>query len=80
MNITGNTRGALFMVAAMAGFTVNDAMVKAVTVEMNTAQIMFVRGAMTSLLVLMIARAMARKRDTAGNAGQCRKMGRLPAK
>ena len=58
MNITGNTRGALFMVAAMAGFTVNDAMVKAVTVEMNTAQIMFVRGAMTSLLVLMIARAM----------------------
>lgn len=58
MKVTGNTQGALFMVAAMIGFTVNDAMVKAVTTEMNTGQIMFVRGAMTSLLVLIIARAM----------------------
>lgn len=55
MNATGNGRGALFMVIAMAGFTCNDALVKAVTSEMNTAQIMFVRGLMTTVLVVAIA-------------------------
>lgn len=55
MNPTGNARGALFMAIAMAGFTCNDALVKAVTAEMNTGQIMFVRGLMTTILVVAIA-------------------------
>ncbi|MFC3072909.1 DMT family transporter [Shinella pollutisoli] len=58
MNATGNGRGALFMVIAMAGFTCNDALVKAVTAEMSVAQIMFVRGLMTTVLVVVIARWM----------------------
>ena len=55
MNSTGNARGALFMVTAMAAFTCNDALVKSVTHSMNTGQILFVRGLMTSVLVLTIA-------------------------
>lgn len=55
MNLTGNARGALFMAIAMAAFTCNDALVKSVTHAMNTGQILFVRGLMTSALVLVIA-------------------------
>ena len=55
MNSTGNARGALFMAIAMAAFTCNDALVKSVTHTMNTGQILFVRGLMTSALVLVIA-------------------------
>ncbi|MGD9476528.1 DMT family transporter [Shinella sp. G-2] len=58
MNSSGNARGALFMVIAMAAFTCNDALVKSVTHAMNTGQILFVRGLMTSVLVLAIARSM----------------------
>lgn len=58
MNPTGNARGALFMAIAMAGFTCNDALVKSVTGDMNTGQIMFVRGLMTTVLVVAIARWM----------------------
>lgn len=58
MNSTGNARGALFMVIAMVAFTCNDALVKSVTHTMNTGQILFVRGFMTSLLVLAIAKWM----------------------
>lgn len=46
------------MVIAMAAFTCNDALVKSVTHSMNTGQILFVRGLMTSILVLFIARWM----------------------
>jgi len=55
MSLTANTRGALFMVVAMAGFTCNDALVKSVTHSMNAGQILFIRGLMTSVLVLGIA-------------------------
>lgn len=58
MNSTANARGALYMVIAMAAFTCNDALVKSVTHAMNTGQILFVRGLMTSILVLFIARWM----------------------
>lgn len=50
-----NFKGATLMVLAMAGFSINDAMVKIVTPDMNTGQIMFLRGALTSLLILAIA-------------------------
>lgn len=55
MNFTANARGALFMVIAMAAFTCNDALVKSLTHDMNTGQILFIRGLMTSGLVLVIA-------------------------
>jgi drug/metabolite transporter (DMT)-like permease len=58
MTPTGNAKGALFMAIAMAGFTCNDALVKSVTGVMNTGQILFVRGLMTTVLVLVIARWM----------------------
>lgn len=52
---SSNLRGSLFMCLAMAGFTCNDALVKSVTGIMNTGQIMFVRGCLTSILVLLLA-------------------------
>ena len=56
MQLTANLRGAGFMCLAMAGFTCNDALVKAVSGVMNAGQIMLVRGVFTSLLVLLLAR------------------------
>lgn len=53
-----NFKGALLMTLAMAGFTVNDAMVKVVTPDMNTGQIMFVRGLLTAALVFAVALRM----------------------
>ena len=55
MNPSRNATGALLMVIAMAAFTCNDALVKSTTGAMNTGQILFVRGAMTSVLVVAIA-------------------------
>ena len=54
MNPSRNATGALLMVIAMAAFTCNDALVKSTTGAMNTGQILFVRGAMTSVLVVAI--------------------------
>ncbi|MFB2553634.1 DMT family transporter [Ensifer soli] len=58
MPTSANLRGALFMCLAMAGFTLNDALVKSVSGAMNAGQIMFVRGLLTTLLVFLIARHM----------------------
>lgn len=55
MNLSDNYKGALYMVIAMGSFTINDALVKSVTADMNAGQIMFLRGLMTSALVLLIA-------------------------
>lgn len=55
MALHPNFKGALLMTLAMAGFTINDALVKVVTPDMNTGQIMFIRGALTSILVVTIA-------------------------
>jgi drug/metabolite transporter (DMT)-like permease len=46
------------MAASMAGFTINDALTKSVTDELTVAQIMFVRGAMTTILVYTVARRL----------------------
>lgn len=58
MALTDNTRGALFMVLAMASFTFNDAIIKSVTPFMNIGQIMMLRGMMTLVMVYVIARKM----------------------
>ncbi|MGI2032165.1 DMT family transporter [Rhizobium panacihumi] len=56
MALSANSKGALYMVLAMAVFICNDALVKTVSSQLTVAQIMFVRGAMTMVLVFMIAR------------------------
>lgn len=58
MALSDNTRGALFMASAMAAFACNDAMVKTMTQELSIAQIMAVRGVMTTILVFSVARLL----------------------
>ncbi len=58
MALSDNLKGAFLMSAAMAGFTISDAMVKMVSPLMNVGQIMLIRGVMTTVLVYLIARHM----------------------
>lgn len=53
-----NTRGALLMMGAMAAFTLNDACMKALGEELPLFQAIFLRGAATTLLLLVLARVM----------------------
>jgi len=55
---TANHRGILTMVAAMAFFVVNDALVKLASADVPTSQLIFVRGLITSALLLAAALAM----------------------
>ena len=43
-----NIRGSLFMAVGMASFTINDAITKVVSSEMNFGQVMLVRGLFAS--------------------------------
>jgi drug/metabolite transporter (DMT)-like permease len=54
------------MVGAMAGFVVNDAMVKHVSESLPAAQLIFMRGAMATLLVLAMALALGAGRQLGG--------------
>ncbi len=56
-----NRTGILMMVAAMASFIANDAIVKYVSDSVPTAQLIFVRGAMATVLVFAVVRAMGTK-------------------
>jgi drug/metabolite transporter (DMT)-like permease len=58
MAMTVNTRGALFMATAMAAFAFNDALVKALTADLNIAQIMAARGVVTTVLVFVVSRIL----------------------
>ncbi|OHV88194.1 DMT family transporter [Mesorhizobium sp. ORS 3428] len=55
MPLSPNLRGALFMVVAMIGFTLNDAITKFSSETMNMAQVMLVRGVFASLFVGLLA-------------------------
>ncbi|PAP93018.1 DMT family transporter [Mesorhizobium wenxiniae] len=55
MLLSPNLRGALFMVVAMIGFTLNDAITKVSSESMNMAQVMLIRGAFASLFVGLLA-------------------------
>ena len=46
-----NIRGSLLMAAAMAAFTMNDAITKSVAAEMNIGQIIVVRGVFAIVLI-----------------------------
>src|SRR5690606_25076922 len=49
--LSPNTRSAIFMIVAMAGFTISDAISKYVIGPMNVGQLLFVRGCAATLLI-----------------------------
>ncbi|MDP3828020.1 MAG: DMT family transporter, partial [Polaromonas sp.] len=53
-----NRRGIVYMVGAMGCFVTNDALVKFASQSMPSAQLIFIRGAMSVLLVLAVAHAL----------------------
>jgi drug/metabolite transporter (DMT)-like permease len=53
--LSSNIRGSLLMAVAMAGFTMNDTITKAVSAEMNFGQIMLVRGLFAVALIAALA-------------------------
>ncbi|MDI4239380.1 MULTISPECIES: DMT family transporter [unclassified Bradyrhizobium] len=55
MALSPNVRGSLFMAVATAGFTVNDAITKFVSAEMNFGQVMLVRGVFAIGLITALA-------------------------
>ncbi|PDT74920.1 DMT family transporter [Bradyrhizobium sp. C9] len=55
MPLSSNLRGSLFMAAAMASFTVNDTITKAVSAELNIGEVLLVRGLVAMVLVAALA-------------------------
>ena len=53
--LSPNIRGSLLMAAAMAAFSINDAITKAVSAEMNFGQVMLVRGLFAIVLIAALA-------------------------
>jgi drug/metabolite transporter (DMT)-like permease len=53
-----NTRGALFMVVCMLGFTLNDTLMKVVLAEVPLFQAIFLRGVAASLVLAVLAMRM----------------------
>jgi len=49
--LTDNMRGALLMMVSMAGFTLNDTFMKAVSGDMPLFQLIFLRGVVTTLAI-----------------------------
>jgi drug/metabolite transporter (DMT)-like permease len=55
MPLSDNMRGALLMMASMAAFTVNDTFFKTVAEEVPLLQAIMIRGAMTTILLAVMA-------------------------
>lgn len=55
MALSPNLRGALFMSISMAGYTLNDALIKLVLGNMNLGQVLLVRGAFATVLIVALA-------------------------
>lgn len=53
--LSDNVRGAALMTASMAGFVVNDALVKLVSGDLSVFQVMFVRGLFATALMAVLA-------------------------
>ncbi len=60
--LSENTRGAFLMMGSMAAFTVNDTFIKLVAGELPLFQAIFIRGVVTSLLLLSLGLASGRLR------------------
>jgi len=50
-----NMKGALFMMASMAGFVLNDTMIKLVSEDLELFQAVFLRGIMATVLLTGLA-------------------------
>lgn len=59
MHLSNNLRGSLFMVVAMATFTLNDACMKAITADVPLFQAIAMRGVLTVLLLGVLVWATA---------------------
>ncbi len=57
-HLSDNSRGAALMMASMAAFTLNDTFMKAASDELPLFQALTLRGLATSVLLLLVARAM----------------------
>ena len=55
MPLSSNSRGALMMTIAMGAFTTNDALIKSITHDLNIAQIIFLRGIATAIILAVMA-------------------------
>ncbi|MCJ8506839.1 DMT family transporter [Rhizobium lemnae] len=55
MPLSANSRGALMMTIAMGAFTTNDALIKSITHDLNIAQIIFLRGIATAIILAVMA-------------------------
>jgi drug/metabolite transporter (DMT)-like permease len=53
----GNLRGTLAMIAGMAGFVTNDMFIKLASETLPTGQIIFLRGLLTTTIIIAIAHA-----------------------
>lgn len=62
MILTPNLRGAGFMMASMAAFTFNDTCVKLVSNQLPLMQIVFLRGILTVVMMIALARATGLRR------------------
>lgn len=58
MALSDNIRGAIYMSIAMAGFGFNDMLVKTATKTLGTGEIILIRGAISSLLIFLLALRM----------------------
>ena len=58
-----NLTGALLMMGSMAAFTFNDAMIKSLSGQVPLFQVMFLRGALTTAMVALIAWRMGALRQ-----------------
>ncbi|MCO6186343.1 DMT family transporter [Rhizobium sp. L1K21] len=55
MVLSNNIKGSILMSMAMAGYTINDALVKSTLDTLSTGQIIFVRGIISSVLIFAMA-------------------------
>ncbi|NJO36420.1 MAG: DMT family transporter [Rhizobiales bacterium] len=51
----GNVRGAVFMMLSMAGFVINDTLMKSLSADLPMFQSIFVRGAVATVLIAALA-------------------------
>lgn len=59
--VSENTRGIVFMAGAMATFTVNDSLMKAATAVLPLSEAIVIRGAITLVALVILARMMGIK-------------------
>jgi drug/metabolite transporter (DMT)-like permease len=64
MALSNNSRGILYMVVAMATFTLNDTLMKLATETVPLSQAIAVRGTLTVLALLALARIMGVKKQS----------------